>query len=657
MRRLIVAALVLLPSLRAFADVRIAPTFAGFAIAGHFILLVSPDHKRLICVDDTGAVRWKKSVPDLGGFGELDDHTFYLQDGGRVFRVNAATGSPALAGSIPRRQLIAIDARAGLAWSSPNDFLTRQFVARDPVTLRRLWNDPRIESVADADERRLFVVTVTRHPEKDGYTMSGATLLALDRADGHDLWSHPLTDGQTPEVRAAVVGPYLAFIDGITSSTIVLLDRATGRVVTSRASSDFGSEGLFDISSNGSAELLVLQALAHDAPDRLTTLSVPELRSLTSIPLVAKENLSFFVDGETIVTSGIYSIAAFDRATGNRLWQIDKQRLIQRPAGGRLFATLNENDTAILEQIEVGTGIEKRLYEEPLPPALTAAALARQEEEWQRKEKQAKEERHSTEAKQRLPIGKNICLRYDRSGMLDVREYWLLSRDGTAKYVDIDPQTQSFRAFGRWRKSGDTYEIDGTPLVRDIVADGVSVGVGIKPNVALLADLRDVIEAFLFARPAQQTFSREDLDQLQVRRPGCPPEAKSWCSGDQLFVDVAKEPTIPEEPAHRDSLDHIAHAIDDYIRDAAHADRLRFRLREYRSYTYAEWLDPHSYWSTGKAGDAEREIDSALDFQQFATHDAARNAAREPALFRLCACGELERELARETNVLTIGKQ
>ncbi len=648
MRRVIVSLCLLVNAASAVADVDIAPTFGDPAVAGRFILFPSPDAKRVICIDDSGVVRWHRRVAHLNSYGEVDDRTFFVQDGSAVAYVNGATGAQRTVAKLPKGESIVIDPRRRLAWTVNGDPSVRKFVMRDPVTLERRWSDNRIESVCEADEQRVFVVTAERHPEKNAFSISNATLLALDRRTGRELWTHKLNDAQALEIRGAVTGRYLAIIDGLMPSNLVLLDRESGQVAHSRFSSVTDADGFFYVSATHEGELLVLETMRHDRIDRLTTLSVPELTPVKSVPLDAKENLFFFVDGGVVVTSGIYSVAAFDLATGRRLWQIEHQRLIHRPLNGAMIAALNKQDRAIVERIDVPSGNERDLYAEALPADLTEAALERKAEEANRKAEEREAKEHEHESTQRIPIGDEICLRFDDSGMLDVAEYWLLHRDGVAEYIDADKNFPPFRALGHWRKDGDTYEVFGTPLVRDVVVpDRLSVGVGVKANIDLLPDLRDAVDAYVFEHRNQPTFTREELQVLTIRRPGCPPEAQSWCSADGQERVLSVEPaySYPEKPVDIESLDRLARAIDAYVRDLSNVDHIRFRLRGYRSYTYAEWLDPHSYWSIGTAESAQHEIDGAIAWRESSKTGAPSHD--EPALFRLCQCDPLKTELAR----------
>lgn len=622
----------------ATADVYIYPTFSEPAIAGDFLLVLSPDEARLICVDASGTVRWTKRPKHLMAFNDFGPNAFVIQDEQRVLRVDAVSGAERLIGTMSPDERVMIDDQIGLAYGyAPTP---HGFSLRDQKTLALLWRDDRVESVVDADEERVYAVTVVRHEKERGtYTMSDSTLRALDRKTGRQIWSHRLDDSGTPSVRVAVIDRWLAVADDVFQSPkLKLFDRATGELVRVVEGSARGTGGFFHVDASPAGELLVLEAMRdNDAPDLLTTFTVPEMTVVKSIPLPAKENLFFYVDDDVVVTSGIYSAAGFRMSDGSKLWEIKHQLLMRRPHDGVAYASRNENDTAILERIDVATGKETTIYQEPLPTRLTRASLERDAEERMKAAKEAESTKHAEEEKQRLRIGDEVCLRLDGSGVADAREYWMLRRDGTAEYVDADVNFPPVRTLGRWRKNGDTYEIRGTYLVRGIDTGALSAGIGVRANLPLLRDLRDVLEAFLFTHK-EASFSQEDVEHLEVRAPGCPLEAQSWCTGDgERIVGVRPAFSIDEKRVTIEALVALLHAMDAYLDDLSDSDLLRFRLRGYRSYWTAEWLDPHSYWHINDAESVQRIIDTLLDL----------HGDQQPTAFRVAPCREVADEVAK----------
>src|SRR5262249_15641023 len=154
--------------------------------------------------------------------------------------------------------------------------------------------------------------------------------------------------------------------------------------------------------------------------------------------------------------SGIYSVAAFDFANGTKLWEIDHQLLIGRPNHGVLYASRSVGDEAVLERVDLATGSESPIYKEQLPAELTMAARQREQEKWEAlhqrseaaKERRLTQEREAAEKTEREHARKEICLRFDNSGMLDVREYWILHPGGEAEYIDAGRNFSLFRTKG-----------------------------------------------------------------------------------------------------------------------------------------------------------------------------------------------------------------
>jgi hypothetical protein len=627
------------------ATVQIFPTFSIPVVTRDAILIAGPDSRRLLCLEPSGAVRWTHDVRELSSFGSFDDRDFFVQDGRRVFRLNARTGAPAPLITLGAEEAIAIDPQANIAWSASTG-VSKRFVFRDPHTLRPLWRDDRIESVTAFDDKSLYALTAVRHPdaESEGFTMSDATIRKVDRTTGRTIWSHALHDGQTIETRGTIIGGYLAIVDGYMPTSVTVLDTTSGKVVRDVASTDWGSRGVFDVDKKSADEAFVLETMRTPDPDRLTTVSFPDLSPKSSIALPAKENLFFYIEGDVLVTSGIYSAAGFNLIDGTKLWEIGHQVLMTRPVHGALYASRSDrkNDVAILESIDLQTGAETIVYSEPLPESLTAAVRERAEKEWREKadkERAARDKaRNAEEEKLRPAIGSEICLRYDRSGMLDIREYWILQKDGTAEYVDADRNSPAMRMRGRWWKTSDGgYEIRGTPLVRSVETERLSVDIGVNANIPLLADLRDVLEAFVQTHSGNVTA--EDLRTLAVRAPGCPPEASPYCSGEnERLLDVfARDPIKPDVSVS--DLASLIEAIDRYRKNLADADVLRFRLRSYRRFTFADWIDAHSYWRH-KPGDAESEIDSS--------------EVHAPAMFIVAPCSEVAETLHGFGNAIVI---
>ena len=634
MRRVLMIACFVLAASRGGATVIIYRTFGQPELIGDAIIVDSPDQHRVICLNRDGTKRWEQHVADPGGFGRLDDTSILVQEGRSIFRVEIATGRKTRIGRMPAGEGLFVDDRHHMAYSISTNFEKKLFVFRDPVTFAPLWRDDRVESVVEALPDRLFVVTAERHYSDEGFTIGDAALRALDRKTGHELWSVTLNDQQAMSVNLAIVGRRAIVADESYDVHLRVIDIDTGRVEHEADSATIGSKGVFHLQTAGDRVLALETMRDEKGTDRLTTLAVPSLQREDELPLPARENLFFFIDGDVLVTSGIYSVAAFDLSTKSKLWEIDHQLLIARPEGGVLYASYSdrERNRAVLERVDLRSGKETSIYEEPLPPEPPPARESRRAKA--RAEKRAKQKRREEE-KRRIPAGDEICMRYDESGMLDIREYLHLRRDGTAEYIDANVHFPPRRMSGRWRRlSPDVYAISGMPLVRDIKAGRMEVSVGIKPNVELLAELRDRVDVFLQQRPSQQSFSEQELMSIRAIGAGCPEEDPGYCQGDgQHSIGVFAKPVWPQENVKREEVAALIPAITNYLA-AGDRDVLRFRIESYRSYRYADWLDPHGIWPVDRDM-MQNEIDAALD-----THG-------QPAGFRLSTCTELTAAIAK----------
>lgn len=356
MRRVLLIVCFVLVAARGGATVIIYRTFGTPGVIGDSIVVASPDEKRIICLGKDGRKRWVQSVS--GGFGQFDDTSVYVQEGRAVSRIAIATGKKTRIARMPPGEVLFVENRRHIAYSISTDFAKKLFIFRDPMTFAPLWRDDRVESVVEALPDRVFVVTAERHYTDEGYTVGNAALRALDRKTGHELWSLTLNDHQAMSVKVAIVGRHAIVADETYNVRLHVIDIDTGRVEHDADSTAIGSKGVFDLEPAGDRVLALETMRDEKAPDRLTTLAVPSLQREEELPLPAHENLFFFSSGDVLVTSGIYSVAAFDLTTKSKLWEIEHQLLISRPEGGVLYASYSdpERKRAVLERVDLRSG-------------------------------------------------------------------------------------------------------------------------------------------------------------------------------------------------------------------------------------------------------------------------------------------------------------
>ena len=622
------------------ANVIIFRTFSDPIVLKNAIVIETPDTKRILSVTPEGRVLWRLSARTVTTFGELSENEIYLQRRGRVFAADVTTGKERQLGAIARNELIAFDSQLNLAYSVSARFDQKQFVVRDPVTLQALWSDDRVEQVIAATESALIVLTAVRTYDKEGYRAKDAAARALARSDGHELWSVKLSDERAYGIRAQMVERWFVCLDGdYYTGRLLVLDPGTGRSVAEKK-----VDGLLDLESAGPGQLQVL--IGEKPEDRIATLTLPELSEVASMPVPARENLFFHRDGPFIVTSGIYSIAAFNSDDGKKLWEQNRQLLIAHPRAGVMYASYSDREQhrAVLERIDLASGRSTELYFEPLPPERKESAIhrwrrMRAEERAARAEARAETERRQLEERIRPTIGRDLCLRFDDTPLAGHAEYFHLFPDGRAEYVDANSNFRPLRMKGRWWKEDDGYEISEMPLVADISTDSIKVDVGVLANVELLSELEDVIDAFLKNHPSASVLKR-DVNSLTVQAPPCPEEARSYCdaagnrrislaaSGDQVSVP-------------REELERIRRKINTYVVEGRQ-DRLRFQLKSYRSYYYAVWLAGHNLWRPPLT--PEIEIDAALESR----------SGIEPWGFRVAPCTEVMAKIGKLRNIIDI---
>jgi len=319
------AAAVFLWSRPSASTVRIDPHFQNLSVMGDRILLTSVDGRRLVCLSSDGKKLWERQFQQRIVVGEYDKESLYVQDGTALLKVSLSAGILSPLGTLPAHQLLGWLPSEGLATSIDDRFEVRSFRMLDPKSLALIWKTDDLESVVDIVQDTLVGVRAKRSYEKggQGYSLSNATLVGLDRRSGALRWKVPLLNDQASSVSTARAGSLLVVIDDpFSGGRLFCLDPRKGKILSSLAGGDDGSTGrnFLDVSVDGS-EVVYLDSEQESSDVVLHFATLPDLKDTRTLKLVAKEILRFWLQGDFVLTAGIYDTASFDRKTGERYWE------------------------------------------------------------------------------------------------------------------------------------------------------------------------------------------------------------------------------------------------------------------------------------------------------------------------------------------------
>jgi PQQ-like domain len=362
------AAAVFLWSRPSGSTVRIDPHFQNLSVMGDRILLTSVDGRRLVCLSSDGKKLWERQFQERIVVGEYDKESLYVQDGTALLKVGLSAGILSPLGTLPAHQLLGWLPSEGLASSVDDRFDVRSFRMLDPKSLAPIWKTDNLESVVDIVQDTLVGVRAKRSYEKggQGYSLSNATLVGLDRRSGALRWKVPLLNDQASSVSTARAGSLLVVIDDpFSGGRLFCLDPRDGRILSSLAAGDeSGGRTFLEVSMDG-PDVAYLESGDATSDAVLHFATLPDLKDTRTLKLVAKEILRFWLQGDFVLTAGIYDTASFDRKTGERYWE--KGALGQWVGSGdRMLATDRTQDGNRARVITIGLrdGAVRELYSE-----------------------------------------------------------------------------------------------------------------------------------------------------------------------------------------------------------------------------------------------------------------------------------------------------
>ena len=301
------------------ANVYIYPNLDFPRLLRDAVVVTSSDHRHVIAVGLDGRMRWRFRTWHDAAVMNVDDHQLVMQNGREIERVDS-DGRRHRIRSLADQEGLVVDDANHASWSFRTDGIT----FRDFETFAPIWTKANATDLI-AVTPTVVVLTVNDTKIHRGPTgietveSSNGAVVAVDRTSGRELWRRPTVDPQFPYPRGMVVGQMVVVLDSGWNpfdAHLTVLRADTGEVLATR-------NGTFvDFDADGSGQLALIE---HAATDRLRVVEVPSLHDVRDFEIPAKENLRLRVENGIAMTVGIYSAAAFDYASGRKLWEIKEQ--------------------------------------------------------------------------------------------------------------------------------------------------------------------------------------------------------------------------------------------------------------------------------------------------------------------------------------------
>lgn len=605
----------------AMGSVYIFPNFGEPMTSGGVIVFTSPDSKSIVAIDRNGTPVWTKKFRKPVFLQRRDASSALIQQGRVVSVLDLATGTTERVLRLPAHEILSVGVRRNVVLGFDDRFSVRHARYRDPQRLEVHWESDLMEDLVATSPELIVVKSGRREYEnlvwsKTSFQLRDLKVLALERSTGAIRWSIPLGDSDEG-VRGELVGPYLVLGTGFWNGSLQVIDARDGTVVRRKAL----NRGAGDMDQvNG---MLVLLDKGEGLDENVVrTLTVPELDDHASVTIHSRESLVMMQTAPRLVTHGFYSAAAFDPATGIRLWEKERQMFFEPPEGDTIVAAVVEerNARAAIVEIRIADGVERTLHSE----AVTAPAEPRQRvsqriEEWMyaAEEAIASKLRRVRERRRRLPVGEELCFQHLNSGVSGMEDFLILERDGSYTHTVSQDGVAWSSDRGSWERRGNLYALRAADEMREVSAGRLSISVGHRERVALLEELNMSLEALLAM--GSDEFSREDLERAAVLLPECPPERSEHCTvaglehmGVMLWPLEDFDVENPWAPASRFDVEDLRAEIQRYLR-SSDQNLFQFELRTYRSERYPLWCDKQLLWPDDDAF-VQREIDSSLDF-------------------------------------------
>lgn len=297
------------------ANVVIRPHFGHPLIFPERVVFSSVNGKSLIAIDKQGRLQWELSFSERIQPQRLDAASVVIQEGRSVFQIDVVSGKKSLYRRVPKNARFEVDSDLGITylWDSRPNHRETLVLAGDGRTPR--WTTRNVEAIEHVTSTTIVALKTVRQERADSsFTITGATLVGLDRDSGEVRWSLS-PPGSPPEfLRSVAVGGNLAVLSGLFAATLLVLNPDTGQVLSSRT-------GRFTDLAEAGSRLAVLEEGEGPGDAGLSFCELPECAPGKAVALKAKEILQFRLHGDYVITAGIYDMACFSRSTAKRLWQ------------------------------------------------------------------------------------------------------------------------------------------------------------------------------------------------------------------------------------------------------------------------------------------------------------------------------------------------
>jgi hypothetical protein len=344
------------------------PKFSAPVLQENHLIFLSPETKRLLCVDLGGKIFWERKYDFPIRLFTGPKTEALVQTGRVVSAVSPQSGElHAVFAVEDENDGVTFSPKLGSYVSRDLRFEQRMFKLLDPITGKPIWRTREIEDVICAMPDLIVCLVAERIPSGKGYAFGKASLNGYTRESFAKKWSVPLPEGSgVPYVPAAFKAPYLVYTEGKTS--LAVLDCTTGRKRLTKQVEvpDYGWISDAEIHEEQLVWLThkMNRSDFNNTEHLLHFCTIPELTEQKTVVLKLIEIARISFEGGYIISDALYRTACF-RPGGEKVWE--RFQMARTPVlNGRLYFSDYERKTTRLGYVEVPTGKETILYSEPV---------------------------------------------------------------------------------------------------------------------------------------------------------------------------------------------------------------------------------------------------------------------------------------------------
>ena len=339
------------------------------------LVFLSPDARRLLCVDFDGKLSWEKKYDFPIRLFAGPKTEALVQTGRVVSSVSPQSGELRTRFTVEdENDEVDFSSKLGSYVSRDRRFEKCIFKLLDRETGRPIWRTGKIEDVICATPDLIVCVAAPRIPIGRDYKFGQVSLDGYARGSFKRKWSIPLPEHSgDPWVPAAFKAPYLVYAEGSFVNTdgrnsLTVLDCNTGRKRLTKQ---------VKLPNNGWISAVAIHEdqlvwLTHEpnledfnsTEHQLHFCTIPELKEQKAVVLRLIEIAHISFESGFIISDALYRTACF-REEGEKVWE--RFQTSRTPVlNNRIYFSDNEKQITRIGYVEVSTGKETILYSEPV---------------------------------------------------------------------------------------------------------------------------------------------------------------------------------------------------------------------------------------------------------------------------------------------------